>query len=552
MVNKKEEYNALEKLSEKDLWCQDLDAFVEEWENQLREDQEMEKDIRSRGRRASKKIGAGKTTSRRVKKEDDDFNPSKSKAAKAAAAKAAQPNPAKGIAKIEHKSHKGFLEMFQAKPKPKTTSGLGSDGAEEASGMSDDDFAELAAVKPSKQTSRAPSEQPGPTNGRVKRTAAAAPKKWVDDDEESESDDGKFLGDVGDMVKGIGGGDANGRLSLFAMSASRQPSNGDRPTSSAGLPKLKSKASRVFDVSDGDETNYEMLAKSSPHKAAPQPKTDLDSFLSDEDEDLVPITKKVPVKSAPAPTKPVVKRGPKPKAAPVAEKPAPVEPKALSPAAKAYAAKQSKLNLKQNVFSDDEDSDIEMSNSPAPKVALKPKAKAPARKNVISDDESDVEMHDPPPPAKAPAKGKVISDDEMEMSDSPPPKPAAKAKAPAKPAAKPAKKQVVSDDEMGMGDSPPPKPAAKAKAPAKPAAKPAKPAKKQVVSDDEDDDLEEAPKPAAGGRGRPARAAVVKAKKVAPVYIDSEDDEDMDEDDDLEASVVVEEEDESEDFDESE
>lgn len=412
MVNKKEEHDHLANQSEKDLWCLDLDAFVQEWEIQLKEDADIEKSIRNSGRRASRKIGAGRTTKGRAKKDDDDFNPTKPKASK---------SQTKIVAKVEPKPHKGFLEMFQAKPKPKTN---GFDGADE-SGLSDDDFAALESVKPSKQTSRAASEQPaGPANGRSKRAAAAAPKTWVDnDDEESESDDGKFLGDVGAMVKGIGGNvdntATNGRLSLFQMSRPGT-SHGDRPTSSSDLPKLKSRPSRVFDMSDiGDETNYEMLARSSPHKAPP-PRDNLDSFLSDDD-DLVPITKKVPVRAAPAPiAKPVVKRSQKAKATAVSEKAAPVaepKPTALSPAAKAYAAKQSKLGLKTNAFSDDDDDDIEMNDSPPPKpaakpvkakapIAAKPKAKASAKRNVNSDDDDDLEMYDSPPPKPAAAAGR--------------------------------------------------------------------------------------------------------------------------------------------------
>ena len=496
--------------SEKDLWCIDLDAFVEEWEAQLREDAEIEKNIRTAGRRASRKIGAGRNTKGRAKKEDDEFAPTK-KAAK---------SQTKLLIKVEPKPHKGFLEMFHAKPKPKTT---GFDGAND-SGLSDDDFAALESAKPSEQTSRAPSEQPvlGPAvsrgkraaaavpktwvddeefndnfvdlesakpakqasrapseqpvaaNGRGKRAAAAAPKSWVVDDDESESDDGQFLGDVGAMVKGIGGDTVensatNGRLSLFQMSrpGTSQP---ERPSSSSGLPKqLKAKPSRVFDMSDiGDETNYEMLAKSSPHKA-PALKDNLDSFLSDDD-DIIPLTKKAPVKAAPAAaSKPVAKRSRKPKAALVPEKPAPADakPTALSPAAKAYAAKQSKLNSSRKVFSDDDDDDdIEMNNSPPPKPAAKPAAKAAAASKTTK--------------AKAPVKRHVISDDE--------------------------------DEDEEMNDFPP-------------------------------------PKPAATGRGRPARAAVVKAKSTKPVYIDSDDDE-MDEDDE-EPSAVVEDDESEDDFDDS-
>lgn len=526
MVNKKEEHDELQKLSEKDLWCQDLDAFVGEWEVQLKEESEYAKSIRNSGRRASRKIGAGKTTKSRNKKEDDDFNPTKSKAA----SKAAQANPNKGVTKVEPKPHKGFLEMFSAKPKPKANA-FGSDGAEELSGMSDDDFAALGPAKPIKDGSRAPSEQPtlgaNPTNGRGKRAAAAAPKKWLeDDDEESESDDGKFLGDVGAMVKGIGGdaiesAGANGRLSLFQMSRPGT-SQADRPTSSSGHPKLKSKPSRVFDLSDAaDETNYEMLAKSSPHKPGPQ-KDNLDSFLSDE-EDLVPITKKVPVKTAPAADKPVAKRGRKPKATVVPEKPAP-KPIALSPVAKLYAEKQRKLNLgKKDVFSDDEDDDIEMNDSPPPK----PASKAATGKS------------------KVPAKRNAFSDDDLDMEDSPPPKPVVKATA-TKPKAKaPLKRKVISDDEDDIADSPQPKPAAKAPA-AKPKAK--APLKRTVISDDEDDDdLDDSPPKPATARGRPARAAVAKAK-AAPIYVDSEDDDSM-EADDQDVSAVVDDEPSEDDFD---
>ena len=398
MLDKKEEHDTLKKLSEKDLWCQDLDDFIQEWENQLKEDAEYEKTIRNTNRRASRKIGAGKNVAKGRSKGDDEYNPKPLKA-----------NPNKGVVKVENKPHQRFLEMFSQKPKPKpNNSGFGSDGVDEPdSGMSDDDFAELASKPASKKTSRGPSEQP--ENGRVRRAAAAAPKKWVEDDEESESDDGKLLGDVGDMVKGIGGGDdniaTNGRVSLFAMS--RPDSSHGRPTSSSGLPKAKAKASKPFDLSDGDETNYEMLARSSPHKAAPAPKDNLDSFLSDED-DLPTVTKKAPVKAALP--KPVAKPAPKPeKAAPVSKKGASAssltaqpKPVTLSPAAKAYAAKQNKLKqpAPENAMSDEEeDSDVRMDDSPPPKPAARGRparaaAAKPKKAIYIDSDDEDMDMDD--------------------------------------------------------------------------------------------------------------------------------------------------------------
>ncbi|KAE8447791.1 DNA topoisomerase 2 [Mollisiaceae sp. DMI_Dod_QoI] len=408
MVSKKEEHDQMEKLSEKDLWCKDLDDFVQEWELQLKEEEEYQKSIRNTNRRASKKIGAGKNAGGRGRppKVDDEYNPKPLKA-----------NPNKGIIKVEQKPHQRFLSMFENKPKPKPKpSSFGSDGAEELeeleSGLDDDDFNVLKASNPalSKDASRDASEQRGLQNGRAKRAAAAAPKKWViDDDEESESDDDKLLGDVGAMVKGIGGGDnldttaANGRVSLFAMS---RPGSSHGRSTSNDLPKLKAKPSRTFDLSDeNDETNYEMLARSSPHKSAPPPKDNLDSFLSD-DEDLVPFPKKVPVKAA-AP-----KAAAKPKKATAPKKaaePSQPKPTGLSPAAKAYAAKQSKMKLtSKDVFSDDEDEDevMEDADSPPPKPAARgrgrpPRAAAAAaaakpKKPIYidSDDEDDLDVDD--------------------------------------------------------------------------------------------------------------------------------------------------------------
>jgi DNA topoisomerase-2 len=408
MVSKKEEHDALEQLSEKDLWCQDLDAFVAEWELQLKEEADYQKSIRNTNRRASRKIGAGKNVSGRGRpKQDGEYNP-----------KPAKSGPSK-VVKVEQKPHQRFLSMFENKPKPKPkTSPMGSDGAEddEISGMSDGDFDMLRVDKGKpaaaiKEGSRAPSEQPA--NGRVKRAAAAAPKKWVIEDDESESEGGGEF-DVGDMVKGIGGADLvdtngqNGRLSLFAMS--RPGSSHGRATSEA-LPKLKSKPSKIFNLSDdddaADETNYEMLAKSSPNKTAAAKNT-LDSYLSDSDDlAVVPVTKKVPVKAAAPAAKSKTGR-PKKAPAPKAVEAAQTKPVALSPAAKAYAAKQNKMKLpaKRNVISDDEDEDVGMeeADSPAPKPATKARGRPPRAAAVSKpkkpiyidsdDDEMDIDDND--------------------------------------------------------------------------------------------------------------------------------------------------------------
>ena len=403
MLAKKEEQVALEKLSEKDLWCQDLDAFVHEWEVQLKEEADYQKTIRNTNRRVSRKIGAGKAAGK-SKKGDDDYAPKASKAAPK-------------IIKVEpKKSQSAFINMFNKKPAPKA--GVGHDGADdeensEAAGLSDDDFDALMTVKRSQsasQTSRATSQQPA-AGGRTKRAAAAAPKKWVvDDDDESESDDDGFLGNIGDMVKGIGGGDpvdkTNGRVSLFAMT--RPESSHGKPTSN-DLPKIKTKPSKTFDFTDdADETNYEMLAKSSPQKAPPAAKDMLESFLSmDDDDDILPLPKKVPAK-APAAKAPV-KRGPKAKApvkaAPVARKTSVSKPVGLSPAAKAYAANKKKKAELEAVSKDDEDEDIDMDDSLPPQPAARSrgrparaaavtKSKKPVYVDSEDDDEMDVDEND--------------------------------------------------------------------------------------------------------------------------------------------------------------
>lgn len=399
----------MEKLSEKDLWCQDLDAFVAEWELQLKEEDDYQKSIRNTNRRASRKIGAGKNSKGRAKA-DDEYAPKQTKI-NSYAPKPVKANPAKGVVKVEPKSSANRMkDMFQTKAK---TKGFGLDGTDEeeaeASGLSDDDFDALRATKPApKETSRAPSEQPGPTNGRTKRAAAAAPKAWVlSDDDESDGDD--FLGDVGAMVKGIGNSDndekpaASSRVSLFPMAT--------RPGSSHGndIPKLKSKPSRTFDSGEEDETNYDLLARSSPQRAPP--KDNLDSILSSDDEQLVPVTKKVPTKTA-APkaaaklvAKPAAKPVAKPKKAPAAKKvveeaKAPVK---LSPAAKAYASKQKKMNLQKDVFSDIDDEDVSMDDADADSSPPKPAARGrPARAAAVakkpitvdSDDEMDIDDND--------------------------------------------------------------------------------------------------------------------------------------------------------------
>lgn len=255
-------------------------------------------------------------------------------------------------------------------------------------------------------------EEP-PVEAPTKRAAASKAKTWLVD---TDSDDDNMLGDVGDLVKGIGAPATNskvGRVSLHAMSQSGGP-NG------SVLPKAKAKSSRTFEVDSMDDTNYEALAMSSPRKSTKG--DDIDGFLSDDD---VPVSKPAPSKGSTAAAKPKAplavvptaakRRGrpagaknkskddedepvpAKPKAATksasaaakpkakTAAKPAAAKPVALSPAAKAYAKKKA-----TRVISDDEDED-DVEAAPAPAARARPGRAAAAKAKPIVLESSDVD-----------------------------------------------------------------------------------------------------------------------------------------------------------------
>lgn len=450
---KRAEHDELQALSEKDLWCRDLDAFVAEWEKQEALDAEIQTDIRRMGRRVSKKIGAGsgKSGARRVK-EEEDYEPAVKKTKAAAKPKV-----------VEQKTHQRFAEMFSAKPKPKPTAASKTvDGPADDDDFSDDDFASLGKTKKAPKPTLSQTES---TGGRSKRAAAsvAATKaktyllssdgELSDDDfaalgkpsapqssvpkasesasqsaaedivmtdappkraaaakaktfivqSDSDDDDKDMLGDVGALVKGISAPTANsngGRLSLFAMS---QAAGG-----SAALPKLKSKPSRTFDFDDHDDTNYEALAMSSPRKSTKG--DEIDDFLSDDD---LPMASKLTAKpKAPAAASAQTKKprgrpaGAKSKSKEASEEPttkpkpnakakrAPApKPALLSPAAKAYAKKR-----KNTLMSDDEDMDDDddaiVEKAPAPAARARPGRAAAAKAKPIVLDSSEFDEDD--------------------------------------------------------------------------------------------------------------------------------------------------------------
>ncbi|KAI1462087.1 type II DNA topoisomerase [Annulohypoxylon moriforme] len=429
IVKKRAEYDHLKALSELDLWCKDLDEFEAEWENQLRLDAEITTGIRRMGRRASKKIGAGGGAGRgRKAKGDDDYAPTaKSRPGAKAAAKPKEPPKEKSVQR--------FAAMFNSNPKVKKESADAADS--DSDPFSDDDFAKLK--KPAKKEKPASEDEDESIlpNPRSKRAAATKAKTWIVDDD-SESDDDKMLGDVGDLVKGItnGNGSASenktGRLSLFSMS---------RPESSSGNStglQVKSKPSKPLDLDDHDDTNYEMLAKSSPHKNARG--DELDSFLSDDD-DMPPVSK-------------VVRRS-KPQATSSEDpKPKPAATTSTATASNAGGAAVKKTRGRPTGTKNKDKEDAPAKKTAAPKAKAKPKAKP-------------VQLS---PAAKAYAAKKAKSKDVFDMDD-----------------------DEDDDIEMAEPDSPPPRPAARGR-PGRAAAAKSKPV--YIIDDDDEDELEDIPQAA--------------------------------------------------------
>jgi DNA topoisomerase-2 len=236
--------------------------------------------------------------------------------------------------------------------RPKPAAKRGPKPKQKIENESDDDFLEIAkseASKPATSRARKPAKYTAPSD--------------------SDSDNGDdLLGDVGQMVKGIGG-DSNAESRQFFSEKSR-------PGSSASL-KPTTKASKSEDLND-DETDYsKLIPQNSPRRSLLVKSKDVTTIPDDEDE-------------ADEPAKPAskAKAAPKSKAASAAPKAsgrakkdaAPAKPAAksassgLSAAAKAYASKQAKTAAaKKNIVDDFSEDDIDaMANdildSPAGKI----------------------------------------------------------------------------------------------------------------------------------------------------------------------------------------
>lgn len=383
--NKKAEHDELLALTEKDLWCRDLDEFIEEWDKQMKLDADIQTNIRRMGRRASKKIGAGRS---RKAKDDDEYEPEKKPRAKKAAAPKAAAAKAAAPVKTETKSAQRFADMFSSAaskdPKPKKEPNDDD--------FSDDDFAALSRGKSAEQT----------LPSRNKRAAASKAKTLFEIDTDSDEDvKEQVMDDIDDLVKGIdkppsAEKPSADRLSLHAMS---RP--GGSP-SSANRAKAKKASKPSMDLDSPDETNYELLAKSSPQRV-PSARGDDLTFSSEEEPRPAAASKAKGKAAAPAAAAKKAAPAARAKAAPAAKK------TALSPAAKAYATKKAagKKSAADFAMSDDDDDDElgepAEADSPPPKPAARtrPGRAAAARKPVVIDEDSlmdeddDEESEDP-------------------------------------------------------------------------------------------------------------------------------------------------------------
>jgi DNA topoisomerase-2 len=450
--DKEEEVDALIKLSPKDIWNVDLDAFVNEWNLQLEEDVKRKKKIAGITRRASKKLGidGGKGKKKKRKAGDSDSDDDSG----------SDFGPAKKKAKPKKEGLLGYLRQEEPVKKPNATAALKSSSAfgsttapkqgtllthlvkkestPQVDGASDDppaveeDAPVVKRARPAaaKIVKKAPVEvsdddsdvfaavakeiekkKPAATS-RTGRVATKQAPKYNMDNSDSESDDGDLLGDVSSMVKTIGTAGSNGVPLFKATTTARPSSNGStRPASAAGGAKAAKRNSPI--ELDDDTTNYEgLMPQPSPKRPAPRNVNDTIMSSDDDDSDVVikkPAASKLTAKPKLTATKPAAK----PKATSnVAAK----KDTALSPAAKAYAAKLAKTSGALS--------------------KLAPKAK----KAVAVDSDDDMEDAD------AIANDLLSDEDE----DEPTPKPAARAPAarPGRRAAAAPAKYVVSDDEM--------------------------------------------------------------------------------------------------------
>jgi len=400
--DKEVEMEKLTKTSPKQLWTTDLDDFITEWRFQLADEAQRTKKIASLGRRASSKLRiAGKAGTKKRKAEDggddseDDYVAAISKRPTTTKSVTTKSLPEPTLASsIEQKPVtkpparemgllKGLLmgkstsksgsddevddQKKSSKTAVKSSAGIsaaaGRDHSKKQSKMTslskavqnvkdDDDDAShdeddydftLDGLKVPKASlvRDKPRELPA-AHARGNRAAARKPTKYVDSDDSMIDDmDDDLLGDVSNMVKGIGTTAAN------ATSVGSKLFNSKNSRHTVSVPASARRPSKLINSDHEDETDYaKLVPHGSPEKPAARNARDV--MTSDDDNDSLNAGRSKalskPFSTKPAATKPKivpqVARRLKEAPALQAKKPTP-----LSPAAKAYATKQAKSNI---------------------------------------------------------------------------------------------------------------------------------------------------------------------------------------------------------------
>lgn len=475
--DKEEEIDTLIKLSPKDIWTVDLEAFIAEWNLQIDEDAKRKKKIAGITRRASQKLGIGASKGAKGKKkrkmdgsdsDDDsgsDFGPAKKKtkpkkegllsylrqdqepAKKLTAAEALKSSSAFGST-VPQKQGTLLSHLVKKESSPQTDGPLSVPAKKARPAAkkpipvidSDEDISDVFAA-----VAKEEAKKPAAPTSRAARGATKQASKYTVDNSDSDSGDDDLLGDVSLMVKGIGAG--GNEAPMFKSSV--------RPGSSAGATKAAKKSSALESFAlDDDETNYEALApppEPSPRRlpsrsimetvmsldedddlslipkksvasklAPPKPKASArpvvrdDTNMDSDDEDLSLVTKKPVAKSAPKAK--ITAAKPVPKAKTLTSTAA--KNKTLSPAAKAYAKKKETLA------------------KPAPK----------SKKPVTVDSDEDMEDVDQ-------LASDILSDDDDDETEMPVARSRAPAARPGRRAAAAPAKYVLSDDDEDSAEA---------------------------------------------------------------------------------------------------
>ncbi|BFZ54993.1 DNA topoisomerase 2 [Savitreella phatthalungensis] len=263
-ATKEEELTALLKLSAKDLWSTDLDAFMQEWEALLEQDEADRQKATAikKNKRASKIAGgaAGRGKKRAAADDDDDYSPAKKKSTSSAAVKR-EPVPKKPKL-VDNSSPVSVLADAKSTGPPTPVK------KEEPAEDNDDVFAFFANKQQSKtKIATAPVSTAqaalGPAQG-VK--PKPAPKRVVDSDDDD------------DWYGRLAGGDDNNdaaaattikKASSSASTTTKKEAAPKKKVPAAAAAKPAAKAKKQLKLDSDDE---ELLADAPSKAQASAPK----------------------------------------------------------------------------------------------------------------------------------------------------------------------------------------------------------------------------------------------------------------------------------------